>query len=200
MERETITAGEINLRPFVEEDIPWVYAVSLDPAVQRFVEIPLPYRIEHAEHFVREMAIAGWDRRERAEFVVERALDGERLGRVGLGLDRFAGAGRVGTDEERLGGAQVGYWMDPSARGHGVATAAVRALCEWAFDRLGLSVIEWRAEVGNAASRRVAEKAGFRFEGVLRRRLVHRGRRVDAWVGSLLAEDMPTRPGSSVRA
>nr|WP_296068115.1 GNAT family N-acetyltransferase [uncultured Actinoplanes sp.] len=228
MERETITAGEINLRPFVEEDIPWVYAVSLDPAVQRFVEIPLPYRIEHAEHFVREMAIAGWDRRERAEFVVERASDGERLGRVGLGLDRFAGAGRAdagradagrvdagrvdagrigeagggdsGGSVERLGGAQVGYWMDPSARGHGVATAAVRALSEWAFDRLHLSMIEWRAEVGNVASRRVAEKAGFRFEGVLRRRLVHRGRRVDAWVGSLLADDMPTRPGSSVRA
>jgi RimJ/RimL family protein N-acetyltransferase len=214
MERETITAGEIRLRPFVEDDIPWVYGVSLDPAVQKFVEIPLPYRIEHAEHFVREMAIADWDRLERAEFVVEGAFDGERLGRVGLGLDRFvtggggdggsaggalAGGGSAGG-VERLGGAQVGYWMDPSARGHGVATAAVRALCEWAFDRLELSVIEWRAEVGNVASRRVAEKAGFRFEGVLRRRLVHRGRRVDAWVGSLLAEDMPTRPGSPVRA
>jgi RimJ/RimL family protein N-acetyltransferase len=187
VEQETISAGEIILRPFAEEDIPWVYAVSLDPAVQRYLEIPLPYRVEHAEHFVREMAIAAWGRRERAEFVVEQARDGTRLGRVGLGLDP-------------LGGAQIGYWMDPAARGRGVATAAVRALCGWAFDGLRLGLIEWRAEVGNVASRRVAEKAGFRFEAVLRRRLVHRGQRVDAWIGSMLPEEMPTRPGSSVQS
>jgi RimJ/RimL family protein N-acetyltransferase len=119
--------------------------------------------------------------------VVEQVGDGTRLGRVGLGLDR-------------LGGAQIGYWMDPAARGRGVATEAVRALCGWAFDVLGLGLIEWRAEVGNVASRRVAEKAGFRFEAVLRQRLVHRGQRVDAWIGSLLRAEMPTRPGSSVQA
>jgi RimJ/RimL family protein N-acetyltransferase len=187
VEQETISAGEITLRPFGEEDIPWVYAVSLDPAVQRYLEIPLPYQVEHAEHFVREMAIGAWRRQERAEFVVEQAHDGTRLGRVGLGLDP-------------LGGAQIGYWMDPAARGRGVATAAVRALCGWAFDALRLGLIEWRAEVGNVASRRVAEKAGFRFEAVLRRRLVHRGQRVDAWIGSMLPEEMPTRPGSPVQS
>jgi RimJ/RimL family protein N-acetyltransferase len=187
VEQETIRAGQIILRPFAEDDIPWVYAVSLDSAVQKYLEIPSPYRLEHAEHFVREMAIRAWDRRERAEFVVEQVGDGTRLGRVGLGLDR-------------LGGAQIGYWMDPAARGRGVATGAVRALCGWAFDVLGLGLIEWRAEVGNVASRRVAEKAGFRFEAVLRQRLVHRGQRVDAWIGSLLRAEMPTRPGSSVQA
>jgi RimJ/RimL family protein N-acetyltransferase len=49
--------------------------------------------------------------------------------------------------------------------------------------------------VGNVASRRVAEKAGFRVEATLRRRLVHRGVRVDAWVGSMLPDELPTRPG-----
>jgi RimJ/RimL family protein N-acetyltransferase len=182
MDQETISAGEITLRPFAVDDIPWVYAVSLDPAVQQYVQIPLPYRIEHAEFFVREMAITAWEQRRRAEFVVAGSGDGARLGRVGLGLDG-SGAG------------QVGYWLDPAARGRGVATAAVWALCRWGFDTLGLGLIEWRAEVGNLASRRVAEKAGFRVEATLRQRLVHRGVRVDAWVGSMLSAELATRPG-----
>jgi RimJ/RimL family protein N-acetyltransferase len=176
VDQETITFGELTLRPFTEEDIAWVYAVSLDPAVQTYVQIPLPYRMEHAAYFVRQMAIGAWALRERAEFVVERA--GLRLGRVGLGLDGN-------------GAAQIGYWMDPAARSRGVATEAVRALCRWAFATLGLDLIEWRAEVGNVASRRVAEKAGFRVEATLRRRLVHRGVRVDAWIGSLLSSELP---------
>ncbi|WP_350281758.1 GNAT family protein [Kribbella sp. HUAS MG21] len=44
--------------------------------------------------------------------------------------------------------------------------------------------------VGNVASRRVAEKAGFLIEGQLRMRLVHRGMRVDAWVGSLVRDEI----------
>ncbi|WP_345390422.1 GNAT family protein [Nonomuraea salmonea] len=39
-------------------------------------------------------------------------------------------------------------------------------------------------------SRRVAEKAGFVVEGTLRKRLFHRGRRVDAWVGSLTRDEL----------
>src|ERR1700761_9055625 len=103
MNQPTIMAGELTLRPFVPADVPWVYEVSLDPAVQKYVQIPLPYRVEDAEFFVLEMAIGAWARRERAEFVVV-AGDEERLGRVGLGLDGN-------------GAAQVGYWMDPAARG-----------------------------------------------------------------------------------
>ena len=72
------------------------------------------------------------------------------------------------------------------ARQRGVATHAVRALCGWAFAELDLEIIEWRTEVGNIASRRVAEKAGFLIEATLRKRQVHRGMRVDVWVGSLL--------------
>ena len=70
----------------------------------------------------------------------------------------------------------------------------MRAVCRWAFTSLGVELIEWRCEVGNAASRRVAEKAGFLIEATLRKRLIHRGRRVDAWVGSLLPSEMLPDP------
>jgi RimJ/RimL family protein N-acetyltransferase len=187
MIQPTIDAGEITLRPFAVDDIPWVYAVSLDPTLQRFVQLPIPYRPADAEHFVREIAINGWTLGRNAEFVVGSA-DRDRLGRVALWLDGN-------------GAAFVGYWMDPAARGRGVATRALRVLCRWGFAELGLGVIEWRAEVGNQASRRVAEKAGFTVEAVLRRRLVHRGVRVDAWVGSILPDELIDLPrGGAVPA
>jgi RimJ/RimL family protein N-acetyltransferase len=182
MKRETIPAGWLMLRPFTPADIPWVYEVSLDPALQHFVQVPSPYQIEHAEFFVHQLGIASWDSGQRAEFLAQDTATGTPLGRVGLDL-------------REPGAAEIGYWVDPRARGRGVATAAVRATCQWAFTTLNIELIEWRCEVGNTASRRVAEKAGFLAEATLRKRLTHRGTRVDAWVGSLLSSEANTLPG-----
>ena len=168
MTAPTLRTQRLLLRPFRPDDREWVYRISLDPEVARFVEVPQPYRIEHADHFVRELAT----RADRAEFAVE--AGGRPVGRVGFGLNT---AHRI---------AQIGYWVDPGERGRGYATEAARAACRWAFDDLGLGLIEWRAEVGNIASRRVAERVGFVVEATLRGRLMHRGELVDAWVGSLL--------------
>jgi RimJ/RimL family protein N-acetyltransferase len=176
-----IEAGPLTLRPFREADIPWVCAVSQDPEIQRnLAEVFSPYRMEHAAYFVQRVALASWDDGRRAEFVVQDAGTGAPLGRAGLDLR-----------PHDPGTAEIGYWMAPPVRGRGVATAAVRALCRWAFPQLGLALIEWRCEVGNVASCRVAEKAGFLIEATLRARLVHRGLRVDAWVGSLLRPGQP---------
>jgi RimJ/RimL family protein N-acetyltransferase len=179
MQRQTIPVGWLTLRPFTAADIPWVFEVSQDPALQHFVQVPSPYRIEHAAFFVTQLAIASWDSGQRAEFIAQDTATGARLGRVGLDLR----ARETGT-------AEIGYWADPRARNRGVATTAVRAACRWAVTSLGVDLIEWRCEVGNTASRRVAEKAGFLIEATLRKRLIHRGTRVDAWVGSLLNNEV----------
>jgi RimJ/RimL family protein N-acetyltransferase len=173
MDRTEISAGRLTLRPFSPADIPWVHEVSQDPVLQHYTDVPSPYRLEHAAFFVEQLAIAAWDAGQRAEFVATDTATGEKLGRVGLGL-------------HPPGAAEIGYWVSPSARQRGVATQAARAICGWAFSTLGLEIIEWHAEVGNAGSRRVAEKAGFLVEATLRQRHVRRGQRVDIWAGSLL--------------
>jgi RimJ/RimL family protein N-acetyltransferase len=181
MDRHTIPAGWLRLRPFTAADTSWVYDVSQDPAVQHFVQVPWPYQMQHAVFFVHQVALAGWDSGQRAEFLAEDTTTGDRLGRVSLDL-------------RQPGTAEIGYWTDPRARNRGVATSAVRAACHWAFTSLGTELIEWRCEVGNTASRRVAEKAGFLIEATLRKRLIHRGTRVDAWVGSLLTTELISTP------
>jgi RimJ/RimL family protein N-acetyltransferase len=175
MQRQTITAGWLTLRPFTPADIPWVHEVSLDPVLRRFMQVPSPYRLEDAASHVERSYIAGWDDGRQAEFVAEAA--GTPLGRVGLRLTE-------------PGAAEVGYWVDPRARRRGVATTALRAVCRWAVTTADVELIEWRCEAGNLASRRVAEKAGFLIEATLRRRRVRDGVRVDEWVGSLLRDEV----------
>jgi RimJ/RimL family protein N-acetyltransferase len=176
MDRQRIAAGWLTLRPFTPADIPWVYEVLLDPVVQRFMQVPSPYRFEDAASHVEQGYIAGWDDGRRAEFVAEDA-SATPLGRVGLRL-------------VEPGAAEVGYWVDPRARNRGVATTAVRAVCQWVVTTAGIEVIEWRCQAGNVASRRVAEKAGFLIEATLRKRRVRNGVRVDEWVGSLLRDEV----------
>ena len=61
--------------------------------------------------------------------------------------------------------AQAGYWVAKPERGKGVATAALRTLTGWAFERLNLSLITLVTLVGNTASERVAENAHFDMVG-----------------------------------
>ena len=76
--------------------------------------------------------------------------------------DRFLGLVWLNRSASEPGSGEVGYWLLPAARGQGHATRAVRLLVEGAIRVLGLRRIELVADVRNAASRRVAERAGFR--------------------------------------
>jgi RimJ/RimL family protein N-acetyltransferase len=81
----------------------------------------------------------------------------------------------------------LGYWVVPSARGQGVATAAIRLVVPWAMEAMGLRRLEAWVEPDNAASQRVLTNAGFEHEGVLRNFLTVEGRSSDAHVFSVVA-------------
>jgi [ribosomal protein S5]-alanine N-acetyltransferase len=61
----------------------------------------------------------------------------------------------------------VGYWLLPPARGHGLATRAVRLITEWAVADLGITHLRLLTEPANGRSQRVAERSGFRRIGIL---------------------------------
>ncbi|GIW03829.1 MAG: hypothetical protein KatS3mg059_0449 [Thermomicrobiales bacterium] len=96
------------------------------------------------------------------------------------------------ADEDREHGiGSIGYTVGEAYRGRGYATAAVAAVLPIAFDpeRLALERLEILAAVDNLASRRVAERNGFRLEGILRGLLVINGARVDHALYALLRSD-----------
>lgn len=88
------------------------------------------------------------------------------------------------------GTAEVGFWAAKEHRGHGYTTEAALAASRWAFTDLGVDRVEWRAEVGNEASRAVAENAGFTLEGTLRSAINNKGVRRDCWLAALLPSDL----------
>jgi [ribosomal protein S5]-alanine N-acetyltransferase len=90
-------------------------------------------------------------------------------------LEQAGSAGPIGAIDLRPHGtsADFGYVLARAAWGRGLMPEALRALGDWVLAQGGI----WRAfatcDVGNHASARVMEKAGMRFEGVLRRHTVH---------------------------
>jgi len=85
---------------------------------------------------------------------------------------------------------EVAYAMSAASRGFGLAAEAVDALSIALILENGFQRVELRIAPGNTASRRVAEKAGFTYEGLLRNAgQVHSGR-VDLELWSLVAADL----------
>lgn len=96
------------------------------------------------------------------------------------------GVGRLDWEERR---GEIFYWLAATARGRGIATAAVRTLTPWAFDVLNLARIEIIVDPGNPASQRVAAAAGYTREGVLRSFQRFKDHRMDAVMFSRLPTD-----------
>jgi ribosomal-protein-serine acetyltransferase len=84
--------------------------------------------------------------------------------------------------------ANLGFWVRQSRQGGGIAPRAVRIMAAYAFGKLGLTRLEIVAAEHNQRSRRVAEKAGARFEGILHNRLVIRGVATPAAMYALLPD------------
>jgi RimJ/RimL family protein N-acetyltransferase len=98
--------------------------------------------------------------------------------------------GSIGFFQPQEGVGEVGYWIAASARGRGAAVRGVRLMVEWALGARELRRIQIHTLPGNRASERVAEKAGFTREGVLRSYAVMKGRVTDITMFSLLPGEL----------
>ncbi|MCX4762565.1 GNAT family N-acetyltransferase [Streptomyces sp. NBC_01275] len=191
MEPVTLTTDRLVLRPVGPQDADAVYAAAQDPDIQRWTTIPSPYLPEHARSFTEELAPHGW-------------ADGSTF-TFGVFLPEGALAGMLSLMMRSLGTAEIGFWATKEHRGHGYTAEAALTAARWAFTALSIDRVEWRAEVGNTASRAVAEHIGFTLEGTLRSAFNNNGVRRDCWLASLLPSDLglpsaaPYLPAPSAR-
>ena len=87
-------------------------------------------------------------------------------------LDDGAIAGTVNLFNivrESLQSGTIGYWVDHRRNGRGLATGAVAAIVDYAFEDLDLHRVEAATLVDNVTSQRVLEKNGFERIGLARR-------------------------------
>src|SRR3954470_21091029 len=103
-------------------------------------------------------------------------------------------AGQVTLDNIVRGALRsgyLGYWIDRSVAGRGMASLAVALVCDHGFSEVGLHRIEADIRPENLPSRRLVERLAFRREGLLRRYLDIDGDWRDHFSYALLAEDLP---------
>jgi len=169
-------AGSLRL-PSVRDAASQIIAFQ-DPESVRWTGVPLEYGEAEAMAGYTA-AVREWTLGDAALFTVADEND-DYVGTTNLGLY---------LTRQLPDTAEVGYTISPSARGNGYATAALATISEWGFTALGLRRIVWRAQVGNDASRRVAEKAGFAYEGIQRGAWRQRGEFRDVWAAARTATD-----------
>jgi [ribosomal protein S5]-alanine N-acetyltransferase len=103
-------------------------------------------------------------------------------------------AGQVTIDNVVRGALRsgyLGYWIDRSVAGRGMASLAVALVCDHAFGPVGLHRVQADIRPENLPSQRLVERLGFRQEGLLRRYLDIDGDWRDHLSYALLAEDLP---------
>jgi RimJ/RimL family protein N-acetyltransferase len=158
-------------------DVAGFRAACADDAIPRWTGFPYEMTEEEASRLVRDRIRATDEGTSISFAVVDRAET--VLGSVSLLWLDWPNA--VGW---------VAYWLRPESRGAGIGTRAVVMLCEWAFESLGLARLQLTVDVRNDASRRLAERAGFRLEGTLRSSRSIHGERIDEYLYSLLPSDV----------
>ena len=151
-----LSDGVIALRPFRAGDAPAITAACQDPDIQRWIPIiPVPYTEDDARRFIL-MTLQAWHDGTGYEFAIADASTDRYVGSIGL---------HVGPNPRRFA---IGYMVAPEARRRGVAVSALRLVTRWGFERLAIERLALWTLPGNVASQAVAEKAGFRFEGLSR--------------------------------
>lgn len=174
-----LKTARLLLRAHLEQDVEPTVAMFNDDLSKRWLSGPQPYTeadgrawCTQAAHTMRTMGMG-------INWAITDLETGRYIGGIGL----------KGTDwEGRV--TEVGYAIGAWARGRGFAPEATRAVAEWTLREQKLNRVELFAAVGNAASQRVAEKAGFVREGVARNSgFTHHGQE-DMVMFSLIPADL----------
>jgi RimJ/RimL family protein N-acetyltransferase len=176
-----LSDGWIRLRAYRPDDVDALFEAVSESVLELAAWLPWAhpgYCRDESAAWVASRAEA-WYKGDAYDFAIEDARTSALL--CGCGLNRIDVNSKC---------ANLGYWVRTSRAGRGVATAAVRLLVPFGLADLGLQRLEILVAAQNRASQRVAEKAGARKEGILRKRFFLQGLPQDAMLYSLIAEDL----------
>ncbi|MGH3544600.1 MAG: GNAT family N-acetyltransferase [Mycobacteriales bacterium] len=160
-DQPTLTVDELVVRPWGSSDVDGVVSAYRDPDIQRW----------HVRTMTDAEAldwVQCWSHRWSAETGAGWAI-----------VDAGVLVGRVSFRLLNLGDGygEASYWVIPAARGRGVAARALAAVTDWMFELVGFHRMHLHHSTRNSASCRVAEKAGYSYEGTLREQALH----TDGW-------------------
>jgi len=177
--------GVVTLRPWRRDDRDALVAVCADPEIARWTLMADPFTAKDAEQVLVD-AEAGWRAGTGATFCIASPQQPREVGgAIGL-FARPPTLAEIGT-----GTAALGYWVAADRRRRGIATRAVRLICDWGLREVGFDRILADVIVGNTASAALLESLHFTHLGLLPGGLVQRGITREADLFELRAGDLP---------
>jgi ribosomal-protein-alanine N-acetyltransferase len=175
-----LATARLILRQPVPEDATDLHAALSDPEVTRY--LPFGPRDTLSETQAYLAGVEGHFRDHTAIVWTIVRRDEQREG-AAIGLAYFL---HWSPEHAR---AEVGYLLARAVWGQGYATEALRALLAFSFEVAGCNRVEAWYQVENRASGRAMEKAGMRFEGVLREHQIANGRPISYAIYSMLGSE-----------
>lgn len=166
---------DIRLEPLSERHLDGLRDMVSDPVVLRYTRVPEPVP-------------DGFEQKWFAMYAAGR-IDGTREAFAALEGDEFLGIGVAPSIDRDGRTVELGYIVAAHARGRGVATATLRELTRWAFAELDPVRAELLISGTNEASKAVARRCGYTFEGTLRSKYMKPGVWEDTTIWSRLAND-----------
>jgi RimJ/RimL family protein N-acetyltransferase len=154
-----IETARLLLRRWRDGDLDPYARICADPEVMRYIGGGSPLTREQSEAEISRF-VRHWDERGFGLWAAEYRASGELIGFVGLAHQEEWSEGEHKTE--------VGWRLDPASWGRGLATEGAVASVRYGFEELGLERIISIIQPENAASRRVAEKAGLTLRGETR--------------------------------
>lgn len=137
--------------------------------------LPYPYREQDGKEFILGMLSAD----ENDTFAFAITVNEKVIGSIG--------AFRQTNIHSKT--AELGYYIAEEYWGKGIMTEAVKQLCSYVFSNSDMIRIYAEPFAYNIGSQRVLEKAGFQYEGTLRRNAVKNGKVLDMKMYALIREE-----------
>jgi ribosomal-protein-alanine N-acetyltransferase len=154
----TLLTSRLRLRQFRGDDTDAMHECFADPEAMRFWNSPV-----HTKRIETERAVRRYIDCTPSYYRFWAVAD--------AGTDRCLGLVSYHDGHIRNKRAAIGYVINPARQRQGVATEAVSAMLDHCFGELGLHRAQAFIQPDNGASRALAEKLGFRCEGLLRENL-----------------------------
>ncbi len=159
---EELCGERVIVRPYRESDAQALFEAVAES--RDHLRPWLPFADEHqtvdeSRNWIIQQA-ANWILRDDLMLSIWEKESGRYLGGTGLHPHDWA-----------IGYFEIGYWLRPSAEGHGYITESVRLLTDYAFDNLKANRIEISCDELNTRSAAIPKRLGFVLEGRLRNHL-----------------------------
>ena len=175
----TLTTERLVLREITIDDAEFWLRNFSDPDVVELTAFEPPANLEAAKAEILRFAVHPFEEGTGIRWGISLRGSRDLVGTLGYHQWVREGANR----------ARMGYDLLRAHRGRGLMTEAMQSALGYGFDAMQLNRVEVLIDPVNLPSIRLAERLGFRREGVLRENTYFRGRFIDDAVYALLAKE-----------